>query len=242
MVFAEDVGTEVFAGDCTVCPLFNDDGALRRKSAAPLSNLTQKLRVKSKRFGHTREAAMVENIGPEVHDCNYIACRYMFVNSISLVETDIARGYIVGMKDIETIRKENATLLLGKGGLIRQAELARRMHISPAQVQQWKAGYRIPESESCRKIEKAAELPVGWMDQDHSAIGGEFTILGGALALPVPTESPETSPIPHSIWATIPPAARALIETVVTKSSDGELDDGDLALLLSTVSRLSSKE
>ncbi len=141
------------------------------------------------------------------------------------------------MKDIETIRKENAARLLGKGGLIRQAELARRMRISPAQVQQWKAGYRIPESESCRRIEKAAELPVGWMDQDHAGIGmdAEYCLLAGSarpeLEVIAPS-SPETA-------SGLIPQARALVEQIITKSKENKLSEGDIALLISTVTRLS---
>jgi transcriptional regulator with XRE-family HTH domain len=235
MVFTEDVGAKFFASYNPACPLLHDDGALRRKSAAPLSNLTQKLRVKSKRFGNTREAAMFENISSDVHDRKYIARCYSIVNSMPLVDTGIAQGYIVGMKDIETIRKENAVLLLGKGGLIRQAELARRMHISPAQVQQWKAGYRTPESESCRKIEKAAELPVGWMDQDHTGIDAEHRVLAGSEQKGpdvVALSSPEAT-------SGLIPQTRALVEQIITKSKENKLSEGDIALLISTVTRLS---
>lgn len=73
MVSAEDVGAEVFAGDGPASRMLNKYGALRRKSAPPLGNLTQILRVKSKGFGHTREATMLECISSDVHDRHYIA-------------------------------------------------------------------------------------------------------------------------------------------------------------------------
>jgi hypothetical protein len=43
-------------------------------------------------------------------------------------------------------------------------------------------------------------------------------------------------------WDELPPTVRALIETVISKSSSGELADADITLVLSTISRLSSKE
>ena len=111
---------------------------------------------------------MVECISSDIHDSYYIAQRYTTVNSFPLVADDIAASYSCVMKSIEEIRRENIRWLVRRDGDITQAELARRMEVSPTQVQQWKRGDRTPESDSCRRIEIAAKLPPGWMDQDHT--------------------------------------------------------------------------
>ena len=83
---------------------------------------------------------MIECISSDIHDSYYIAQRYTTVNSFPLVADDKADRYSCVMKSIEEIRRENIRWLVRRGGNITQAELARRMEVSPAQVQQWKRG------------------------------------------------------------------------------------------------------
>ena len=113
---------------------------------------------------------MIECISSNIHNAHCIAKSYIYVTSIALVDNDIASCYSFSMKSIEDIRRENFRWLVRRGGDITQAEMARRMKVSPAQVQQWKRGDRTPESESCRRIEVAAQMPPGWMDQDHTPL------------------------------------------------------------------------
>ncbi|MDD2749817.1 helix-turn-helix transcriptional regulator [Acidithiobacillus sp.] len=147
------------------------------------------------------------------------------------------------MKSIVDIRLQNFRALLAKH---KQAELARMIGRSPTQVQQWAAkacgkqtkGARNIDSITARRLEVALGLPANWMDNDHETSNAP---LPGAEPTEVAQHS-EQVPGASFDWSNIPPAARALVETVAKKSSEGDLDEADLALLLSTVSRLSSKE
>jgi hypothetical protein len=60
--------------------------------------------------------------------------------------------------------------------------------------------------------------------------------------LPSSSEDTSTPVVAGAKWDELPPTVRALIETVISKSSSGELADADITLVLSTISRLSSKE
>ncbi len=94
---------------------------------------------------------------------------------MALVAHDTRDCYNDPMRDIDTIRLANLLKLL-QG--MTQAELARTLHKSPAQIQQWASKARGSQShaarnintESAREIEQRLGLPENWMDQDHERI------------------------------------------------------------------------
>ena len=119
---------------------------------------------------------MLDCVSSDVHGCHYIAHSYTIVNSVAHVADAIATGYKYNMKSIDEIRLENFLALLGR---YKQAEIGRRIQRSPGQVQQWAAkarkspakGSRNIDDESARLLEASLNLPVNWMDNDHSASG-----------------------------------------------------------------------
>lgn len=144
---------------------------------------------------------MLDSVRSDIHAEDYIASRYVCVNSRAMVARSIATSYNNTMKSIGEIRLANLSRLLT---MITQADLARRIDRSPGQVQQWALKARNPngkgarniDDSSARLIERALGLAENWMDQDHDVLSTKGI---EALALPdaivVQAHHPE-DPIP----------------------------------------------
>lgn len=112
------------------------------------------------------------------------------------------------MKFVDDIRRENLTALAKKLGGI--AALAKKLDRTESQVSQWVRGAthsktgkrRGMKGETARWIEVTADLPLGWLDQEH-----RDTYSPGTAAAPIARQD--------EIAYTVPPRhARPLVQTV----------------------------
>jgi hypothetical protein len=67
--------------------------------------------------------------------------------------------------DVYKIRVQSLLSLQARRFRGRQTDLARAVHRSPAQINQWISGVRRIREDSARMIESNLGLPNGWMDQ-----------------------------------------------------------------------------
>lgn len=91
-----------------------------------------------------------------------------------------ATCYVMGMKPIEDVRRENLTVLIAQEGS--QAAFARRIRKDKNQVNQWlgRGSARNISAEIAREVERSYKLPKGWLDQDRSKIDTPFTDIAKA--------------------------------------------------------------
>lgn len=178
-----------------------------------------------------------------------IANRY--VNSSSLSQSCLAPAKVArmtkqtGWEPRYLYRQEFLRWLVKKERSIEdrgaQRRVAEKLGMDPSHFSQIVTGHRKCGEDVALKIAEKLNISIEDMSRDRKAIGIDIAV-EQCSALPGQSQPKELVPVSSFDWSSIPPAARALVETVVKKSSDGELSDADLALLLSTVSRLSSKE
>jgi len=143
------------------------------------------------------------------------------------------RDFLKGLVEKEQAKR-------GRGAQKRVAEF---LEMDPSHLSQIITGHRQCGEDVAAKVCRILKKPLGYMDSDHSSTQvyspKEPSNLGK-----LPSSSEDTSPpvVAGAKWDELPPTVRALIETVISKSSSGELADADITLVLSTISRLSSKE
>lgn len=82
----------------------------------------------------------------------------------------LAGCYLVGMKPLEAVRRDNLARLVGEADS--QAAFARAIEKDKNQVNQWlgRAGSRNISAATARHIEKKVGKPPGWLDQDRDAV------------------------------------------------------------------------
>lgn len=71
------------------------------------------------------------------------------------------------MKSISDIRRDNLKDLIDREFNGVQSRLAERMGTEPNLVSRWSSGKKIIGDQSARKIEKAGNKPLNWLDVDH---------------------------------------------------------------------------
>lgn len=92
--------------------------------------------------------------------------------------------------DIHQVRVNALLQLQAKRFSNRQADLARAIHRSSSQINQWISGVRRIREDSARMIEEKLALPRGWMDRPHEPG------LSSSEAVAIAAESPGTAPVP----------------------------------------------
>ena len=161
--------------------------------------------------------------------------------STVITDAPIGEYYLFGkvrnMKSAETIRAENLERLISERANGKASVFSSLVDKDPTLISRWRPRNKNPKvisSETARKIEIALKIDSYWMDQDHTPPDSQ------ALPVPLLLSEYRVADLMSALPENISPQVQALIQQILRKSKDGKLSENSLALLINTVTQLSS--